>query len=310
VDDPDELNKTLNHSFEISDDEMSDSPILREENSVSVCARSVLVAESPDYILVSADFQQMELRLLAHLSQDRALLDCFRNNSDVFEMLATKWMGVSVPSRDDRDRTKRLVYASLYGAGIEKLSQILRITKDEASVALKSFSSLIPGIGSYRRKVLDQCRSQGYLQTIFKRRRYFPNINSSNFKLKSYAQRQAINFVIQGSAADICKAAQVKTESQLGKFIDPTSQSLEKETAGLKSDQRKKVGLILHIHDELVWQIPRDRATQFVEQILLPLEDGSKLCEGLIRAPLAVSLPLSVKIGGSWGDMKTLERNP
>nr|XP_053657087.1 DNA polymerase nu-like [Cherax quadricarinatus] len=156
------------------------------------------------YILVTADFQQTELRMLAHLSQDAVLLAGFRQQkpqlTDIFKQLSALWLAkdVSEVTISERERTKRIVYAVMYGAGREKLSEVLHISLHEAKDIISSFTKHFPGIPGYMRYVVDLCKAQGFLTTIFNRRRFFPGIMSQDSAIQAQAERQAVNFIIQG----------------------------------------------------------------------------------------------------------------
>ncbi|XP_050716052.1 uncharacterized protein LOC126998427 isoform X2 [Eriocheir sinensis] len=203
------------------------------------------------HVLVAADFQQTELRMLAHLSQDSVLLAGFKepnpSNIDIFKQLSATWLDkpVNEVTSCDRERTKRVVYAVMYGAGKEKLSEVLHISLSEARDIISSFMKRFPSIPAYMKSVVELCRQQGFLTTIFRRRRSFPGITSKDPTVQSQAERQAVNFIIQGSAADLSKAAMVQTE------------------AALAQQPELDAKLLIHIHDELVWEVHAEHTQAF-----------------------------------------------
>ncbi|XP_045138981.1 DNA polymerase nu-like [Portunus trituberculatus] len=242
------------------------------------------------HLLVSADFQQTELRVLAHLSQDAELLAGFRqpNNTDIFKQLTASWLdkAASDVTSYEREQTKRVVYGVMYGAGREKLSEVLHITSAEASDIISSFTKRFPSIPAYIKSVIKVCRQQGFLTTIFRRRRFFPNITSHDTAVQSQAERQAVNFIIQGSAADLSKAAMVQTEAALARWPDIDAK------------------LLMHIHDELVWEVHTDHTQNFCDMIGRIMEDTQQLCGSLVH--LTVPLPVTVSTGTNWADMQPL----
>nr|XP_045602645.1 DNA polymerase nu-like [Procambarus clarkii] len=242
------------------------------------------------YILVAADFQQTELRMLAHLSQDAVLLAGFRQPKsqliDIFKQLSALWLGkdVSEVTTSERERTKRVVYAVIYGAGRDKLAEVLHLSPLEAKDIISSFMKHFPGIPGYMRCVVDLCKAQGFLTTIFNRRRFFPGITSQDSAIQAQAERQAVNFVIQGSAADISKAAMVQTE------------------AALASRRDLDARLLIHIHDELVWEVSNDHVNTFINIIWGIMEDTRKLCGPFVQ--VTVPLPVAVYSGANWAHLQ------
>ena len=157
----------------------------------------------PGHMFLSADFEQIEFRIFGHLSQDPAITGAIKEGGDIFKKLASFWLEKDVENVtvDDRDKTKRVVYALMYGAGKIRLSEILEVSVQQASVIITSFYTKFSTLKSFNQKVIAMAEKNGYLTTLLGRRRYFPFISSSNPALKAQAQRQAFNFLIQGSAA-------------------------------------------------------------------------------------------------------------
>ncbi|XP_071546622.1 DNA polymerase nu-like isoform X2 [Panulirus ornatus] len=240
------------------------------------------------YVLVSADFQQMELRVLAHLSQDAMLQAGFKQSKqpiDIFKQLSSLWLEKDVfeVTPSERERTKRVVYAVIYGAGQEKLAEVLQISPPEAMDIITSFIRHFPSIPSYMRSVVDLCRAQGFLTTIFSRRRFFPRITSHDPGVQAHTERQAVNFVIQGSGADISKAAMVQTG------------------AALASHQHIDASLLIHIHDELVWEVRSEHLDEFIDMVRTIMEDTHQICGPSVK--FSVPLPVSICTGLNWAHM-------
>ncbi|KAJ0006313.1 hypothetical protein NQD34_013586 [Periophthalmus magnuspinnatus] len=205
-----------------------------EEEVVTVHPRAMFIPKE-GWTFLSADFCQVELRLLAHLSSDPELLRIFTNpEADVFSMLASQWKGVSETevSSEDREHAKRIVYSVVYGAGPERLSGILGVSTEQARRFQDSFLQTYVEVQNFIQKTVAECQKKGYVLTIMGRRRSLHNINSSDWSLRMQAERQAVNFVVQGiftlnlinfykmfticfvfvkgSAADLCKMAMIR----------------------------------------------------------------------------------------------------
>ncbi|KAJ8727818.1 hypothetical protein PYW08_016203 [Mythimna loreyi] len=245
--------------------------------------RSVYVARA-GCVLLAADFKHVECRVFAHAAHDHALRGALAAGDDLFQVLAAQWLKKPEAAivSEERERTKRLVYASLYGAGTRKLMEILDVTYQEALQVAASFNRTFPSLKAFGRAVVERCAAAGgRLSTLCGRARRFLHINSDDFALKSHAERQAINFVVQGSAADLCKSAMILTEQQLRCSAPPL-------------DAR----LLLQIHDELVWEVRTgdlDRAAEIIKQVM----------EGCgQRCGLDVSLPVALSTGRDWGSMR------
>uniref|UniRef100_A0A8D8VL46 DNA polymerase nu n=2 Tax=Cacopsylla melanoneura TaxID=428564 RepID=A0A8D8VL46_9HEMI len=178
----------------------------------------------------------------------------------------------------------------MYGVGIEKLSEYLNIDNKQAYEILNKFTATFPGVKKFTHHVIQSCQEQGYLSSLSGRRRYFGNIQSQDFGLKGYARRQAVNFLIQGSAADICKAAMISTQRALY------------ENNGLQDND---IRLLLQIHDELVWEVRGD----IVNRVIGIIKHCMETLPGAWSTELSLSLPLPVKLscGTNWGEMQPLD---
>ncbi|XP_072042570.1 DNA polymerase nu-like [Amphiura filiformis] len=237
---------------------------------------------------IAADFQSIELRLLAHMSGDPVLLKVFNNkhSQDVFVDLASEWLGMKTcdVTTADREKTKRIVYSVIYGVGPEKLAETLAVSKDEAKTFMKSFLNKFKGVSSFSHRCISSCqRHNGVIRTIFNRLRLIPNINSSNFHARSYAERQAVNFVVQGSAADICKIAMIQVMHKLATM------------------PHLKARLLVQIHDELLLEVPDQHLQELKDILKTVMEATATLCGP--KVVLKVPLPVSVSEGKTWGHL-------
>ncbi len=198
--------------------------------------RKAFVPSRPDGVIVSADYSQIELRIMAHLSCDSHLINAFRNGQDVHAMTAAKIFGIPLEevTADQRRIAKTANFGIMYGISSFGLAQRLHIGRAEAKKIIEDYFANFPAISSFIEDTLTSARETGYVETIFGRRRYLPDINSKNGTVRSLAERTAVNAPIQGTSADIIKLAMINVERRL-----------EKE--GLQSR------MILQIHDELVF---------------------------------------------------------
>ena len=236
--------------------------------------RKAFVPSSPDGLIVSADYSQIELRIMAHLSCDKHLIEAFRAGEDVHAITASKIFGIPLEevTPDQRRIAKTANFGIMYGISSFGLSQRLKIGRGEAKKIIDDYFTNFPAISSYIEDTLAAARENGYVETIFGRKRYLPDINSKNGTVRSLAERNAINAPIQGTSADIIKLAMIKTGRRLKK-------------EGLQSR------MILQIHDELVF----DTIPEEVERL-----------EAIVREEmenvLELSIPLTVECnhGHNW----------
>eukprot|EP00198_Chlamydomonas_reinhardtii_P012144 XP_001701481.1 DNA polymerase theta [Chlamydomonas reinhardtii] len=252
--------------------------------------RSAFVAP-PGYMVLAADYKQIELRLMAHFSSDAALCALLRNPAqDPFILLAAEWKKVPVEqvTPEVRVQAKRLAYGMLYGMGTNTLAQELGVSVAEAGELSDNFRRAIPSVDRWMREVVEAVRSCGYTTTLMGRRRYYSRINERASKdarsARAQAERQAVNTVCQGSAADLIKAAMVTLQRRL-------------EAEGLAPHVR----MVLMVHDELVFEV--------AEQ-LLPA--AARLVQAVLEGEVALSVPLPVKLsaGPSWGQLRDYEPPP
>uniref|UniRef100_A0A8K9UYN0 Polymerase (DNA directed) nu n=1 Tax=Oncorhynchus mykiss TaxID=8022 RepID=A0A8K9UYN0_ONCMY len=219
----------------------------KEAEVVTVHPRAMFIPQD-GYTFLAADFCQVELRLLAHLSSDPELQRIFNNpQADVFTMLASQWKGVSEGevSSEDREHAKRIVYSVVYGAGRERLSGILGVSAEQASHFQDSFLHTYREVQTFIHTTIQQCHKRGYVVSIMGRRRTLPHIHSTDWGVRMQAERQAVNFVVQGSAADLCKMAMIRIFSQVS-----SSSSLSAR-------------LIAQLHDELLYEVEDSQVGEF-----------------------------------------------
>ncbi|PZC85504.1 hypothetical protein B5X24_HaOG216612 [Helicoverpa armigera] len=233
------------------------------------------------YVIVSADYCQLEMRILTHFSKDQVLMNIMKSDMDVFKSIAASWSNVPEEEVDDdlRQKAKQLCYGIIYGMGNKTLGQLLDVTEMEAAVFMDSFYKTYPAVKVFTQSVIEECREKGYVETLMKRRRYLPDITSSSAPKKSAAERQAVNTTIQGSAADIAKAAMCSIDTMTD-TLDP------------------KPRLILQMHDELIYEVPEAYQHYFITIIKQVMENTLKL---------TVPLPVKVKSGLTWGSLKEIE---
>ncbi len=237
--------------------------------------RKGFIAE-PGFVLVSADYSQIELRILAHISGDKNLIESFKNNKDIHRYTASLIFKVAEDEVDDNQRrvAKVVNYGLIYGMSDYGLAQSLDISPEEAQQFIESYYILYPDVERWRRNAISLVQKNGYTETLFGRRRQFSDINSRNHRYRESSERAAINTPIQGTAADLIKIAMINVEDKL---------------------QRHNFtrGLLLSIHDELVFEIEEERIDEAREIITEAMEGV-----GDFRVPIRVS----IGIGKNWDE--------
>ncbi|HKI95065.1 MAG TPA: DNA polymerase I [Gemmatimonadales bacterium] len=228
--------------------------------------------------LVVADYSQIELRILAHLSADPVFLRAFAEGRDIHRETAAVIFGVSVDdvTSEMRARAKTINFGTIYGQGPFSLSKQLGITQDEAKAFIDTYFERFAGVRAFLDQTIARAREQGYVETISGRRRYIPDINDKNFNTRSFAERVAMNSPMQGSAADLIKKAMIRLHAAL-------------------LDQHSAAGILLQVHDELVLEAPAAEAEAVGELVRAEMEGAERL-----EVPLVVD----VGIGDNWLDAK------
>lgn len=203
--------------------------------------RKAFIPRDSNHVLVSADYSQIELRIIAAISGDPNMIDAFKNDKDIHLTTAARVFNVDEAdvTKEMRYKAKSVNFGIIYGQGAFGLAENLKISKSEAKEIIDNYKLQFPGIQAYMDNTINFCREHGYVETLMGRKRWLKDINSANFTIRSFAERNAINSPIQGAAADMIKLAMIKIHSEL-------------KTRGLKS------AMLLQVHDELVFDVPKD----------------------------------------------------
>ena len=231
-----------------------------------------------DPYLLSADYSQIELRILAHMCKDPSLLESFLNDEDIHAATASQVFGVPLDevTRAQRNRAKVFNFGVLYGLTDFGLAQREGISREEAGAFIKRYFEKYESVKAWRDEIVQQTRRDGYAETLVGRRRYIPDIHSSNFNVRMGAERIAINMPIQGTASDIIKIAMIRIDEEL------TQQGFETR-------------MLLQVHDELIFEGPKSELDALREMVLRVMPASLEL---------AVPLKVDVKVGKNWADME------
>jgi DNA polymerase theta len=256
-------------------------------------------------LLVTADYSQIELRLMAHFSKDTALIELLsKPDGDVFTMIASRWTGKaeSLICSKERETTKRFIYGILYGMGANSLAEQLECSPEDAAQKIQSFKRFFPGVSSWLHEAVASCRHKGYVETLMGRRRFLSKITAGNSKEKAKAQRQAVNSICQGSAADIIKVAMIKVHSAItnGSTVGATVDSIDVAMQNF-SEIRGRCHLILQVHDELVLEVDPCMVAEAVRLLQTVMENS---------ASLLVPLRTKIKVGQTWGSLEPFHLEP
>jgi DNA polymerase-1 len=219
----------------------------------------------PGWVFLSADYSQIELRLLAHLSHDPAFVQAFVSGGDIHRQTAALIFEVPLAdvTSEMRGRAKTINFATIYGQGPHALSRQLGISHAEAKEFISRYFERFEGVRRYLDSMVDLARSQGYVQTIFGRRRYIPELRDRNFNIRAFGERTATNSPIQGSAADLIKIAMIRIHRAL------RTQQLES-------------AMILQVHDELVFEAPPGEVDALSVLVREEMEHAAELDEPLV----------------------------
>ncbi len=258
-----------------SDPNMQNIPVRGELGGQ---VRQAFIA-APGFSLLAGDYSQIDLRALAHLSQDEVLIRAFRNDEDIHAATASLLFGVEKDkiTKDMRRFAKTINFGVIYGMSEYGLEQATELSREEAGKFIKAYFEKYPGVTRYLENVRAKARQDGYVETILGRRRYMgPDINSSNRQVREAAERMAINMPVQGTSADIIKVAMINLAKEM-------------------EQRRVKSRLLLQVHDELVFEVPAEE-----------MDFMRKLVSDVMDSALVLSVPLKVdtKSGANWGDMK------
>lgn len=267
------FNQTITNTGRISSTEpnLQNIPIRTEEGRK---IRKAFVPKNEEYILVDGDYSQIELRVLAHISKDPKLIDAFYNDLDIHTRTASQVFHIPEEEMTPlmRDRAKAVNFGIIYGISDYGLSKDLNISRKEAKQYIDNYLANYKMVKKYMEDIVKIGKEKGYVETIFKRRRYIPELKARNYNVRSFGERIAMNTPIQGSAADIIKVAMVKVFEELRK-------------RGLKSK------LILQVHDELIIEAHKDEE-----------EEVKSLMKDIMEKSITLDIPLKVdlKVGDNW----------
>ena len=253
-----------------SDPNLQNIPIRTEEGRR---IRQAFIAPE-NYVLLAADYSQIELRIMAHLSQDKGLLEAFSQNEDVHRKTAAEVFATTTEevSNDQRRAAKAINFGLIYGMSPFGLAKQLGIRRNEAKEYVDRYFEHYPDVKKYMETTREQAREQGYVETVFGRRLYLPEINTRNAARRQYAERTAINAPMQGTAADIIKRAMIDIQSCLNKDYPD-------------------IKLIMQVHDELVFEVPEDKVETLKPEIRTIM---------IRAAELSVPLLVDIGIGYNW----------
>ncbi|MBT4793162.1 MAG: DNA polymerase I [Halobacteriovoraceae bacterium] len=233
---------------------------------------------SPGCVLIGADYSQVELRLLAHFSDDPVMVSAFNNNQDIHAQTASEVFDIALENvtKEDRSYAKAINFGLMYGQSSFGLSQMLGISPGEAKSYIINYFTRFSKVKAYLDSLKEKCEKTGYSETFYGRKRYIKDINSSNRQMKSMAERMAINSPIQGTAADIIKVAMINIDKEI-----------QVKTLNSK--------MLLQVHDELIFEVPENEIEQMKELIKDKMESA-----------VSLSIPLTVDMGvaENWYDLK------
>jgi len=234
--------------------------------------RKAFVAGDSHHVLMTADYSQIELRVLAHLCGDAGLVDAFRNDLDIHASVAADVFSVPVESvtSEQRGRAKTVNFGIIYGQSAFGLARQTDMSVNEAKRFIEDYFARYPGIRAFIDQCVADAARDGYVQTILGRRRRIEGIGSRNRQAASAAQRLAVNTVIQGSAADLIKSAMIHIHQRI-------------------KDEHRPIKLLIQVHDELVFEVPRDR-----------VKDESEMVRHEMTSAMSLHVPIKVDV--AWGD--------
>ena len=240
--------------------------------------RRMFVAPDDDHVLIDADYSQIELRVLAHISQDEHMIEAFRSGQDIHAATAAKVYHVPLEEVTPQMRSscKAVNFGIVYGISDFSLAQDIGVTRKEAGEFIRTYLATYPGVAKYMDEIKESARENGYVTTLFGRRRALPELKSRNFNIRSFGERVAMNTPIQGTAADIIKIAMVRVRDRLLR-------------EGLESR------LILQVHDELILEAPKSEQETAMQLLREEMEAAF---------PMAAPLVAEAKAGHSWYDTK------
>ncbi|MBR4945084.1 MAG: DNA polymerase I [Peptococcaceae bacterium] len=271
------FNQTITATGRLSSTEpnLQNIPIKTEEGKR---IRKAFVPSTPGNVLVAADYSQIELRILAHMSKDPVLVDSFMNNEDIHRRTASEVFGVPMEevTKEMRRNAKAVNFGIIYGQTDFGLSKELGISRGEAKAYIESYFERYSGVKTWIDQAIAEARTSGISTTMMGRKRHIKDINSKNFNLRSFAERTAVNTPIQGTAADIIKLAMLKVE-------------------GLLRQNNFKTKMLLQVHDELIFEVPPQEIAGLINMLHDSMEHA---------VDLEVPLKIDINVGFDWYDME------
>ena len=270
-------NQALTQTGRLSstDPNLQNIPIRLEEGRT---IRKAFVPSEPGWSILAADYSQIELRVLAHISGDEGLIEAFKNDMDIHTKTAMDVFHVKETevTSNMRRSSKAVNFGIVYGISDYGLSQSLDITRKEAAEFIERYLESYPNVKAYMHDVVEEAREAGFVSTLMQRRRYLPELTSRNFNLRSFAERTAMNTPIQGTAADIIKKAMIDMAERL-------------------ENEQLKSRMLLQVHDELIFEVPEDE-----------LEIMNRIVPEVMESALELVVPLKadVSVGETWYEAK------
>jgi len=260
-----------------TDPNLQNIPIRTEEGRK---IRQAFIAPE-NFLVVAADYSQIELRIMAHLSKDEGLLSAFASGLDVHKSTAAEVFSVPLEqvTNNQRRSAKAINFGLIYGMSAFGLAKQLDIGRKQAQDYINLYFERYPGVKRYMDEMTIFARQQGYVETIFGRRLYLPDINARNSQSRQYAERTAINAPMQGSAADIIKRAMILVDQWL--FAEPDN------------SPASKIKMMMQVHDELVFEVPKEDLDFATRQIKTLMESA---------ADLQVPLVVDIGFGANWDE--------
>jgi DNA polymerase-1 len=222
--------------------------------------RKAFIPRDENFLLLSADYSQIELRVIASISEDEGMMDAFSKNIDIHSATASKVFGVPIEevSKEQRYKAKSVNFGLIYGQGAFGLSENLAISRGEAKDIIDNYFIQFPGIRNYMEHVKEKAKQDGFVETIMGRRRYLRDINSANATVRAFAERNAINAPIQGTAADMIKLAMIRVDKRM------------------KQEQLRSK-MLIQVHDELLFDVHKEELDVMVELVKYEMENAMLL---------------------------------
>ncbi len=262
-----------------SDPNLQNIPIKSEDGKD---IRKAFIAKK-DHVLISADYNQIEMRILADLADVKGLKKAFKNNEDIHSLTASQIFNVDIKkvNQDQRRKAKAINFGIIYGISQYGLAKQINVTNHEAEEFLNAYFLKFPEIKIYMDRTIKFCRKSGFVNNIFGRRSHFININDKNYNIRNFQERAAINAPIQGSAAEIMRLAMIRLDKKL-------------------SDQKNQnTKMLLQIHDELIFETPKEEAKRISKIIIDEMSSVVKSEQHSFSIPLTVDL----NTGENWGTL-------